>query len=99
MQIDKARRNDSACCIDTLRDTRRQLFGGECGVSDEYDFAAGYATISRTCISTEAIQYSSVFDQDIDHLLDGIPADEALMVSRGLARLGKKLESERSNHG
>jgi DNA-binding MarR family transcriptional regulator len=35
----------------------------------------------------------------IEDLLDGIPADEALMISRGLARLGKKLESERSNHG
>jgi len=35
----------------------------------------------------------------IEDLLDGIPADEALMVSRGLARLGEKLESERSHHG
>jgi DNA-binding MarR family transcriptional regulator len=45
------------------------------------------------------LQQAAAHERWIEDLLDGIPADEALMISRGLARIGKKLESERSNHG
>jgi DNA-binding MarR family transcriptional regulator len=45
------------------------------------------------------LRQAEAHERWIEDLLDGIPADEALMISRGLARLGKKLESERSNHG
>ncbi|MEM7026007.1 MAG: MarR family transcriptional regulator [Pseudomonadota bacterium] len=45
------------------------------------------------------LRQAEAHERWIDGLLDGIPAEEALTISRGLERLGKKLEAERSNHG
>lgn len=59
------------------------------------------ASLVRLTTKGEAtfLQQAEAHERWIEDLLDGIPAGEALMISRGLARIGKKLESERSNHG